>query len=68
MSFVSAFITKDFASIMSDGQITGENKKAVQEDYKKIIKVNNFLIGFTGNSTGPVDLIKKSSWRNRFFY
>lgn len=60
MSFVSAFITKDFASIMSDGQITGENKKAVQEDYKKIIKVNNFLIGFTGNSTGPVDLIKKA--------
>lgn len=60
MSFVSAFITKDFASIMSDGQVTGENKKTVQEDYKKIIKVNNFLIGFTGNSTGPVDLIKKA--------
>ncbi|MBP1046765.1 hypothetical protein I6N96_10855 [Enterococcus sp. BWM-S5] len=58
MSFVSAFISKDFASIMSDGQVTGNNKRAVQEDYKKIIKVNNFLVGFTGNGTAPIELIK----------
>lgn len=58
MSFVSTFITKDFASIMSDGQVTASNKKSVQEDFKKIIKINNFLIGFTGNSTAPVELIK----------
>lgn len=58
MSFVSVFITKDFASIMSDGQITDDNKESVQEDYKKIIKVQDFLIGFTGNSIGPVELIK----------
>ncbi|EMW5420779.1 hypothetical protein AAFB16_002846 [Enterococcus faecalis] len=58
MSFVSAFITKDFASIMSDGQVTGDNRESIQEDYKKIIKVNNFLIGFTGNGVAPVELIK----------
>lgn len=58
MSFVSAFITSDFASITSDGKVTGANKETVQEDYKKIIKVNSFLIGFTGNSTAPVELIK----------
>lgn len=58
MSFVSAFITKDFASIMSDGQVTGDNKESIQEDYKKIIKVNNSLIGFTGNGTAPIEFMK----------
>lgn len=58
MSFVSVFITKEFASVMSDGQVTGDNKESIQDDYKKIIKVNNFLIGFTGNGTAPIELIK----------
>lgn len=54
----SSVITKDFASIMTDGQVTASNKKSVQEDFKKIIKINNFLIGFTGNFTAPVELLK----------
>lgn len=56
MSFVSAFINNDFASIMSDGRVISDNKKVgghasvVEEDFKKVIKINNFLIGFTGNA------------------
>lgn len=50
----SSVITKDFASIIPDGQVTASNKKSVQGDFKKIIKINNFLIGFTA----PVELLK----------
>ena len=51
MSYISAFINREFGTMMSDGQIDGLNGELVESDSPKIINYNDFLIGITGNQT-----------------
>ncbi|MEY8537472.1 hypothetical protein AALM99_03285 [Lactococcus muris] len=48
MSFLNLALTKDFISILSDGQIT-ENGQAIRTHFKKFyVSPNGFLVGITG--------------------
>lgn len=48
MSFLNLALTKNFISILSDGQIT-ENGRAVRTHFKKFyVSPNGFLVGITG--------------------
>ena len=48
MSFLNLTLTKDFISVLSDGQIT-ENEQAIRTHFKKFyVSPNGFLVGITG--------------------
>lgn len=48
MSFLNLALTKDFISVLSDGQIT-ENEQAIRTHFKKFyVSPNGFLVGITG--------------------
>ncbi|MDG6111054.1 hypothetical protein NF715_05980 [Lactococcus formosensis] len=48
MSFLNLALTKDFISVLSDGQIT-ENEQAIRTYFKKFyVSPNGFLVGVTG--------------------
>lgn len=48
MSFLNLVLTKNFISIVSDGQIT-ENNRAIKNHFKKFyVSPNGFLVGITG--------------------
>mgnify|MGYP006981392898 CR=1 FL=1 len=48
MSFLNLALTKDFISVLSDGQIT-ENDQAIRTHFKKFyVSPNGFLVGITG--------------------
>lgn len=49
MSFVSIIARENFITVMSDGQVTGENGKTLQKDYKKFKKISRQqIIAFAG--------------------
>lgn len=59
MSYVSAFMNNNFATLMSDGQVTDEFGEIVDTKFKKIIKLNGFILGFTGNASA-YKLVKRA--------
>ncbi len=52
MSFVSILATENFLTIMSEGRMMSHDKKVTREDYSKIRRIGNYVLGFGGN-LGP---------------
>lgn len=51
MSFVSVIITEHYISFATDGRFTSLTGQVIQEDYKKIKKLNdNLVVAFAGDS------------------
>jgi hypothetical protein len=60
MSYVNMAVNEDFISIISDGQVTKDDKvNVIKDDFKKIFKSQNFVVGITGNYDTAVELFSE---------